>query len=131
MKTRRKEFWLLALPLLVVAFAFFLGGVNRFLIRQEEHAQIRPTLNPNGSVMVSRQRMADGSIREFLHAPNGSTKVLAVQPADMIRKPQGLLETRYLIGEVVLLYGLVVAVALSLPVSVAPEWLRRRRNGTR
>ena len=128
MKTRRKELWLLALPLLVVAFVFFLGGVNRFLIRQQENAQVKPILNPNGSVMISRQRMADGSIREFLHAPNGSTKVLDIWPVDMIRKPRGLLETRYLVGGVVLLYGVVVAVALSLPVSVVPGWLRRRKQ---
>ena len=94
----------------------------------EENAQVKPILNPNGSVMISRQRMADGSIREFLHAPNGSTKVLDIWPVDMIRKPRGLLETRYLVGGVVLLYGVVVAVALSLPVSVVPGWLRRRKQ---
>lgn len=130
MKTTRKGFWLLASPLLVIALAFFLSSVNNFLIRQEENAQIKPTLNPNGSVMVSRQRLVDGSIQEFLYAPNGSKRVLAIQPADMVNKPRGLFETRYLACGVVLLYGLVVAVALSLPVSVVPMWLRRRRNQT-
>lgn len=125
MKITRKELWLLAAPLLVVAFALMLGSINNYAIQQEEQRQLKPSLHSDGSVMVSRQRQPDGSIREFLHAPDGSRKLLNIRPASEVYKPRGLFQKRYLV------YGMAIVVAWSLiclPFVVVSALLRRKQN---
>ena len=125
MKITRKELWLFATPLLVIVFALLLGGVNNYVIRQEEQRQLKPSLHSNGSIMVSRQRQPDGSIKEFLHEPNGSKKLLDIRPANEVYKPKGLFSTRYLAQGIILALGLSL---ICLPVLLILALLRRKRN---
>lgn len=125
MKIKRKELWLFAAPLLVIAFAFLLSGVNNRIIRQEQAAQLEPSLNQNGGVMVIRQRQPDGSIKEFLDNPDGTKTLLNVRPANKVYKPKGLFQARYII------FGMIIVVVFSfislLFVIISSLW-RRKRN---
>jgi hypothetical protein len=126
-KITRKELWLFATPLLVIIFALLLHGVNNYVIRQDEQRQLKPSLRADGSVMVSRQRQPDGSIKEFLHEPNGSQRLLSILPAHEVYKSKGLFRTRYVAQ------GITVALGLSsicLTVLIISVLLHRKRNRT-
>lgn len=103
MRIKRNELLLFATPLLAIAIALLLGGLNRYIIQQEEKAQLQPSFDQNGALMITRQRQPDGSIKEF----DRSNRLLNIRPANTIKR-RGLLQFRYLF------YVVAAAVTLSL-----------------
>ena len=126
MKLTRNELLLFTTPLLVIAFVFLLGAINNYIIKQEEQAQLRPSLDPNGSIIVVRRLQPDGSIKEFAPARDAPERLLTVRPAHTINR-RGLFQMRYLVLGAA---SFVALLLLPLPVLVVSAWLRRKGNQT-
>ena len=125
-KLTPRELWLLATPLLVVAGMVLMMAANNYVISREEQAMLRPTVLPDGNLIVQR-RQADGSINSYLRVKNRSERLLLTKPADQVARPRGLFRVRNL----VYLVALTVIVSLS-GLAILATWtllhrmLRRR-----